>query len=473
MYTRTQARPKSSPFLTTTIRLTGLLVTAIACLGAACGTPEGSDGEIDGKGNPKGYLPGYAVDCLPDNPADPPVCISRADWNCPLRGHYFREAICAGALGGTPSEYDGEPQMIKVDPDGVGPAAPTSEIYCDKLPEGVIAGQVGDTPCNDCNVCSMQLKGYFDWSFKQGYGWDEFAWCPGSYDAISEQICDDEDTVDAPTTGGDDAGTGGSGIWKCIGSWTISGTMNETSPPQSSTDVSMSPPGVPDCVFATDELDAEGMCLSLCQIKNESYSDEAMESPSKNWEPFNCTDLSNFTPIEATDPSECSGGGPMALTDPTPFTANATLTIGGTTTTSDQLGGLMDFTIEVCPATHPSCDVWITEIRTDARTVNGVHADVSGSRVPFSVADLEVRLLQPVLGKWERRSGLITFPGKDLFATISTGDVTLDGAVVSSGLDHVLFEVEGAQGTWDGRQLTLDLPWRKDGLSLSLQIAAR
>lgn len=44
---------------------------------------------------------------------------------------------------------------------------------------------------------------------------------------------------------------------------------------------------------------------------------------------------------------------------------------------------------------------------------------------------------------------------------------------MSSGLDNVVFEVEGAQGMWDGRQLALDLPWRKDGISLSLQIIAR
>lgn len=82
-------------------------------------------------------------------------------------------------------------------------------------------------------------------------------------------------------------------------------------------------------------------------------------------------------------------------------------------------------------------------------------------------------MLQPVLGQWERTTGLVTFPGKDLFATVSTGAITLDGGSASSGLDHVVFEVEGAQGMWDGQQLALDLPWRKDGVSLSLQIIAR
>ena len=163
----------------------------------------------------------------------------------------------------------------------------------------------------------------------------------------------------------------------------------------------------------------------------------------------------------------------MALTDPAPFTANATLKIGGTNATSDQLGGLMEFTIEACPKTRRFCDVSITEIRTDARTVNGVHTDLSGAVVSFSIADLEVRMLQPVLGQWERASGLVTFPGKDLFATISTGVVKLDGEPMSSGLDHALFEIEDATGTWDGRELALELPWRKDGLSLSLQITAR
>jgi hypothetical protein len=91
----------------------------------------------------------------------------------------------------------------------------------------------------------------------------------------------------------------------------------------------------------------------------------------------------------------------------------------------------------------------------------------------LTIADLEVRLLQPVLGRWDRTTGIVTFPGKDLFATISTGVITHDGGTLSSGLDRSLFEVEGAHGTWDGRQLALDLPWRRDGLSLSLQINAR
>lgn len=76
----------------------------------------------------------------------------------------------------------------------------------------------------------------------------------------------------------------------------------------------------------------------------------------------------------------------------------------------------MEFTIEACPVTRQSCDVSITEIRADALTVHGVHTDRSGAALPFTIADLEVHMLHPVLGQWDRITGIVTFPGKDLFA---------------------------------------------------------
>ena len=235
--------------LITQAHLPALLATALTCIGAACeGSPSpipGSEGEGDEQGEPKYYIPGYAVDCQPDNLDNPLVCISKQDWNCSLEGHYFREAICADVLGGTPSEYDGKPEMVKLDPDGAGPAEATTNIYCDNVPEGVLVNQLGGAPCNTCNVCAIQLVGYNHWGHHQGYGWDEFPWCPDSFDAIAEEICGDG-SMDPPTTGSDDEGDmGGSGIWKCMGSWTISGTMKETSLPQSSTEIFMSPKGVP------------------------------------------------------------------------------------------------------------------------------------------------------------------------------------------------------------------------------------
>ena len=474
MHTLTESLFRLSHFLPTRVCQPVLMVTAMACVGAACGGVEGVGDETGGDAQ-LGYIPGYAVDCLPDSPKESLVCIPQADWECQARGNYIRESLCANYFGGTPSEYDGKPKMVKVDPDKGGAEEPTTSIFCDKLPEGVIWNDQAHASCTDCNVCTLQLQGHNKWSLKRGYGWDEFAWCPGTFDEITDEICVDGGPMELPTTGGDDdgGGMGGTGIWKCLGSWTISGTMNETNLPQTSTEIFMSPEGVPDCVNATDESDAEAMCTSLCETKNGIYEQEANNSASKNWVPFNCEELDEFTPIEATDPSECSGGGPMALMDPAPFTANATLKIGGSTTRSDDLGGLMEFTIEECPVTRQSCDVSITEIRADARTVHGVHTDRSGVAVSFTIADLEVRMLQPVLGQWDRTTGIVTFPDKDLFATISTGDITLDGGPLSSGLARSLFEVEGAHGTWDGRQLTLELPWRKDGVSLSLQINAR
>lgn len=458
--------------------LSALLFTALAGVSAACGpskddgAEQGNDEGTTGGVEKDGFIPGYPIDCLPADPNEPVMCIPKADWNCPLRGHYFREAICADVLGGTPSEYDGKPEIVEVDPDGAGPEKPTADIYCDDLPEGVIVGLLDSLPCNDCNVCSLQLNGRDDWLVLQGYGWDEFSWCPDTYEAIAEQICDVGGS--APTTGGDDdTGAGGPGIWKCIGSWTISGTMNETDFPQSSTLISMSPPNVPDCVNAADVVDAASVCLSLCDDKNEIYQEQADASPSKNWIPFNCDHLGDFTPEVATDPSECSGGGPMALTDTAPFVASATLTIGGAVATSDQLGGLLQFSVGACPADRNTCDVALTDIRTDARDVHGMYTNATNAPVLFNISDLEVRMLQPVSGEWSRSTGVVTFPGKELFATISTGAITLGGEPLSPGLDDALFVVEGAQGVWDGSRLTLDLPWRRDGLALSLHITTR
>lgn len=64
-----------------------------------------------------------------------------------------------------------------------------------------------------------------------------------------------------------------------------------------------------------------------------------------------------------------------------------------------------------------------------------------------------------------------SLPGKDLFASISAGRTALDGKPLSEGVERALFIVEGAEGTWDGRQLTLDLRWVGVGMSLSLKLS--
>jgi len=89
-----------------------------------------------------------------------------------------------------------------------------------------------------------------------------------------------------------------------------------------------------------------------------------------------------------------------------------------------------------------------------------------------TVADLELDLLQPVLGEMDPATGVVRFPGKDLFASISAGSTALDGKPLSEGVERALFIVEGAEGTWDGRQLTLDLRWVGAGMSLSLELSA-
>jgi len=452
--------------------VTGLCASASGgCGGGDMGVTDGG-GPGDTDGGPA-VVPGYVVDCTPEVQGDPMVCITKDDWDCSQRGFYVRESICALVLNGTPSEYDGKPQMSTIDLDGDGPQMPVGDIDCVNLPDGVLSGYQGLSSCDDCRVCGNQLQGYNSIGFGKGYGWDDLAFCPGSYEDLGAPggLCVDGDDEPTPTTSaGDDGGGDSEGLWKCTGSSTIKGTMIDTDI-QTQTEVSMSGP-TPDCVNAMDAMDALESCIDLCEYKDGSYAQEAANSDSKNWQSFPCADLGNFTPLEAADANECSGGGPMWMTLPSPFTATATLTVGGATAQSDQLSGLMDFTIGKCPGRGAPCDVSITELRVGPRTVHGLYRDAEASTAHFTVADLELDLLQPVLGEMDPATGVVRFPGKDLFASISAGSTALDGKPLSEGVERALFIVEGAEGTWDGRQLTLDLRWIGAGMSLSLELSA-
>jgi hypothetical protein len=391
----------------------------------------------------------------------------KSDWECSIHDDYLREAICARVLGGTPAEYDGTPKII-------------GEQDCDALPEDVLQGYQSLATCNDCRVCGNQLDGKLHIAdLPGGYGWDELEFCPTDYPELNTYCGEPTGTPttsdgDEPTTSdGEDSGVGGTGVWKCMGSWTIMGTMHDFGSPESHTEIYMSPPNIPDCVTATDEGNASTECKDLCADKNAVYEAEAMSSPTKNWDPFPCADLLNFTPEEAGDLSECSGGGPMSMDVPKPFTADATLSLDQATATSDQLSGLLEYTFEGCSPKADSCDVSITALHTGVRTVHGVYAATRGAGIPFTVEDLEVRMLQPVLGKMDQATGVITFPDDDLFAAISTGVTTLGGVPLNDGLDRKLFVIDDARGHWDGRGLTLTVKWATPGASLALQVTAR
>lgn len=135
--TPTNYRFSFSHVILTRACLPALMIT-IACIGAACGGG-GVEGETDDTGGDvkPGYFPDYVVDCLPESPKESLVCIPRPDWDCAVRGHYFRESICANILGGTPAGYDEKPEIVRFDPDGAWPEEPTSDIYCDNPPKGV------------------------------------------------------------------------------------------------------------------------------------------------------------------------------------------------------------------------------------------------------------------------------------------------------------------------------------------------
>lgn len=444
---------------------------ALGLLLTACG---GGTTTTDG-GDTEGLVavPGYVVDCTPEIADDPLMCMAKVDWNCPQRDFYVRESYCARLTEGpgTPSEYKGVPKLTVYDPDGPdGPLAPISDLDCADTPDDMLSTWDGGFGCDDCRVCDMQIVGNIAKSKIQDYGWDEIPFCPETQaDNAAGELCGGDEPT--PTTGDEeDPNTGGSGLWKCMGSWTIMGTMIETDLPQSKIDVYMSPPNIPKCVNATDEADARGNCFDVCDFIDGSYEKEAANSDSKNWVPFHCADLNEYTPLETFNPFECEGGGPMNP-PPTPFMATGRLVMGDLTATTDQLSGSLDFTIGTCNQSG-TCTVTLGALNAGPRTTQGQIASSSGKATSFAVADLSVALLQPALGELDPRTGAVKFSGEGLFASVSTGVATLDDAPISDGLHEATFVVKDAQGRWDGRHLTLDLDWSVGGAALTLRIIA-
>lgn len=429
-------------------------------------------------------LAGYAVDCTPEKPDDDLLCVPKADWECEHKDYYVRESICARFYGGTPSEYDGLPKLAKIDPDGDGPKAPTADLNCYDLPKGVKSGNQNVSGCDDCRVCGNQADGYINVGQAQGYGWDEYPWCPIDSNELAAPggLCNPdggEPTTGQvePTTGGEEPtdgqpGMGDPGVWICMGSWTISGVMTDSFGFETETVIPFANTGAPACVEATDQSSALDACIKLCEAENAVHVQDDINNDYQVWDPqFDCTILNGWTHEETSDPSVCMGGGPNHLTDAKPFTVEATLEIGDKMGTSDGMSGLVDFEVGECPRAG-SCQVSLKDLRTWSQTVRGELNTTDGSSLPFEVTDVEVRLLQPALGVLDRSTGEVTFRD-DMFASISTGSASLVGAPLTDGLDRAAFVIEGARGRLDGRQLTLHLEWASEGVRLSLRLLAR
>lgn len=410
-------------------------------------------------------------------------------WGCPLpQGEYYiREAVCAQFWGGTPADYDGKPALKtgKFDgyidcadhPDANAPIEDDPMTEEDEyLPEIRNGWNWGDSDCSDCQVCDLQLAGWWDENGPEGV-WDEIPWCPGKggppsfpdYDALNAYC-----GLPSPTTGEDPTGGPSSGVWACVGSANICGTLSDSCPPPSETQTCMST-SISDCVIA-DQSSAKSKCQELCDNKNGLYV--GMENECKTWNPqFDCSP-DNFDPYEVVDPmTECSNGGPMWFQDPAPFTVMGELSLGDGTASTNSLGGLMDLSVGPCP--NGLCDVSLNDIYATASEVHGVYTTEDGqgmsTLLPFVISDLEIRLLQPLLGevnkKTKGKNKAVVFPGEDLFVTISTGSTALDGMPLSAGIDHEVFVIKDVQGTMYDHKLTLDLHWETEAMSLWIQIA--
>lgn len=468
-------------------------------LGAACKPSGGGDtdtGDTDTGEPPEKLQPGFVVECRPDLSGDQLVCMSDMAWGCPLpqAEYYIREAVCAHLWGGTPADYDGKPIMKKGQYEGYidcadhpNPNAPIEDDPMTEedeyLPEIRNGWAWGGSDCTDCNVCGMQAAGWIE-DLGPPDAWDEIPWCPGrAYDPqIGPYL--DQDALNAycngqtsPTTGEDPTGgPPGTGIWACVGSMEICGTMTENCVFPSETVVCMAPGGLPDCVEA-DETSAKSECQKLCNTKNTNQIN--MQTDCSIWDPqYNCS-LDKFVPYEVMDPlTECSNGGPMSPLDQVPFTVMGELAISDGTAFSNNLSGLMELSVGPCP--KGICDVLLTDLSATASAVHGVYTIEDGqgtpTLVPFVISDLEIRLLQPVLGEVNKQTKgkdkVVTFPGEDLFVTISAGPTTLDGMPLSAGVDREVFVIEDIQGTMYDHKLTLDLHWETEFMSAWIQITA-
>lgn len=444
------------------------LICGSLLLDLACG----DSGYTPPPGNPPADVPGYYVDCDPTSPDEPLICMRQQDWLCPIRDNYIPEALCAYVHGGTPSQYDMKPELVEFNGD--------MSLDCADLPDGVLESFWTPTECTDCYACGVQSAGKQKWPMVDG--WNELPWCtmavgcPMPDDGIpttGETPTSGGDETSGDATSGDETGVGeGSGIWICNGSPMIWGTMQDSIPPSWQKDISMAGGLVPDCVYAT-EMYADENCLKLCETKDALYEMEATDN-SYLWFNFPCDDLSNYIPVEATDPySQCSGHGPMPVLDPIPFVGDAELTtaFGGKAQTV-QLSGLMNLDLRSCSAAGV-CEVVITELRSGPRTIHGTYS-IGSSDLEFTITELEVSLLQPAEGLLDRASGEIWFPGKRLFASVSTGDVLLGRKPISFGVQNAAFVLDAVAGRMDGKQITLDLGWETPGgeLQLALNLTA-
>lgn len=511
--------------------LTSSMYVAIAValgLSGGCNPPQ-NNADTAGQGSPSLIQPGIIVQCGSSGTDPRLVCISHEDYKCTYSGepklddvHYVRKAICAEAWGGTPVDYVGPPHQIE---DGTAQdpmiVSGDGHVECANWMEsGAHAGNITppDDPetgidestaivknryfppnlvhvCDACRVCDLQTYG---WKM-QGYpdkGWDDYPWCPGKGDEMIDQAAVDTfwandcvafaDPTGGEATSGDGATSGDSpdnGIFVCNGAQTICGTMfDKSETPTKESSICMWGGLIPPCVVATSAT-AQDECHDYCLLVDGSYIDQAGPDLDpfdyKTWSGLPCAEVYQFEAVKAQDPTkECAGGGPMpSLNSVLPFRAEGQVsTESGNSTRETVLGVLEVEPGDPCPEGAIACEFTISRMVSHTSTIHGdyrISPASEASTLPFVLAGLDVQLAQPVHGIFSPRDGTLRFPDAPLYFSVSFEELLVGNVVMSEGGDIGLFKVNDVTGTWDGKDLSLEIDTTKAGVVVQIQITAR
>ncbi len=406
-----------------------IMALALGVCGTSCSFGQGEgEGGSDGAGvdDQDNDIPGAIVSCGVDPETETPklVCVREDDPACSHRDYYVVRSHCARTFGGLPADYIGQWSLHSIS-DG-----DEESNYCDVgkgadgQPDGVLQTQAtGGIGCHDCRVCGDQLAGY-NASFHDE-DWITFDWCPDNYEDL-EVFCGEDwlgGDDDQASTGPDDDNDG---VWRCNGSWLISGTMWDSFGSEEPTEdhIYMAFPSKPVCVAASDSASAVGECIDRCQLMNASYQTEANYSMYKEWEPFPCADLNLYEPTPPFDiVSECANGGPALIGEPMVASASLEVFEGGAAAVAG-VGGIVDATIEVCAATK--CPARVDALEIGPRTLTGEYVAKDGTAVEYTLEGVHVELQAPMLGVWSEEGGL-EFPEGRASFTLSADSVVFGG----------------------------------------------
>lgn len=507
------------------------ILSAFAVVGLIAGCQVGPIGTTEGDANQNPiFNPGVIVQCGSDGVQPRLVCMSHEDFKCPYSGYpksddvyYVRRALCAEAWGGSPVDYTDKPHPIDggvaqeplvISGDGAVDCAfwmGTGEHAGNSMPKDDPETFIDESTaivknrffppnlehqCDACRVCDLQNYG---WSL-DGYPddrWNEYPWCPGKGDGQVDQgafaefwangcVLSEDPTGGEATSGGEDA-TGGApepGIFVCNGAQTICGKMLDTSTiPSQETTYCMWGGLVPPCVLATTAT-AQDECHDYCLGVDGSYANQASDDLDpfgyKSWSGLPCDSVYQFEAVQTQDPkNDCAGGGYMpSLSVALPFVAMIDVSNELGSSSRETVAGTLEVeSDDSCSKGATSCAMTISKLSSHASVVDGVFEGRSKSgsitsSLPFTLADLEVHLVQPSYAVYSPHDGNLSFPSDSLYFSVSVGELLLGGVTMSDGIDATMFKVSGIKGTWDGQRLSLEIETRKAGVSIRVRVNA-